>query len=155
MANPRQLLQTLGLHPLAAFGLVAVDWMLFGAEGAVVTTAITVPVGFALGFACSLVQRHAYKDSWGAALGKGVIMGVLTAIPTGLPSILNAVGGGLGLIHLLQGSQGSGGQADAPQVAGPIDVTPEAPRRIGGPVSPPVLDVEPVVPPPPVDPKGS
>ncbi len=141
MANPRQLLQTLGLHPLAAFSLVAVDWMLFSGDvaSAGVAAAITVPVGFALGLGCSLVQRYGYGDRWGAAIGKGVVMGVLTAIPTGLPGILNALGGGLGVLHLLLPSKGPLAQPDdtVPQI---VDITTEeaAPlRAIAGPPPPP------------------
>lgn len=146
MANPRQLLQTLGLHPLAAFSLVAVDWMLFSGDvaSAGVTTAISIPVGFLLGLGCSLIQRHAYKDSWGAALGKGVVMGVITAIPTGLPGILNAVGGGLGLVNLLLPSTATSTDSGTvpARIAAPIDIEPEPPRAIAGPPPPP---------PPPVD----
>ncbi|MBN1336045.1 MAG: hypothetical protein JXB39_08805 [Deltaproteobacteria bacterium] len=143
MADPRQLLKTLGLHPLAAFSLVAVDWMLFSGDVASVglTTAITVPVGFALGLGCALVQRHAFKDSWGAALGKGVVMGVLTAIPTGLPGILNAVGGGMGLLHLLRPSSDTQGAQPPRQIVDVITEEAESPRRIAA--SPPA-------PPPPV-----
>jgi hypothetical protein len=87
-----------GLHPLVAFALVAIDWMLFtGLEipslGAL--AAVSALVAAALFPPCVLVQRYAYGDSWGAAIGKSALGSLITAIPTGLPSALT---GGLGVL---------------------------------------------------------
>jgi hypothetical protein len=73
----------IGLHPLVAFGMIAVDMMLFTEEAATVgvALALTVPIALALTVPCVLLQRYAYGDSWGAAMGKGMMVGVLTAIP--------------------------------------------------------------------------
>src|SRR5438876_1147340 len=87
---PGGMLQVFGLHPLAAFGMIAVDWMLFGEEAATFGAgwAVSVPIAAFLTLACILVQRHMYKDSWGAAMAKGIIIGLLTAIPTAIPTLL-------------------------------------------------------------------
>jgi hypothetical protein len=96
--------KTYGLHPLVAFAMFAIDWMMFGSEAATLGASIlvTIPVGIALAIPCALVQRHAYKDSWGAAWGKGLIVGLLTAVPSPLPSPLTAGWGVVGLIGLLK-----------------------------------------------------
>lgn len=103
MSPVRKFLQTVGLHPLAAVGLVAVDIMLFGGEvgSAGVGVAVSIPVGFVLGLAGCLLQKFSYGDNWGTAIGKGLVMGVLTAIPTSLPSVLTGGGGVLGLAKML------------------------------------------------------
>jgi len=95
----------LGLHPLSAFAMVAIDWMLFSGE--VVTVAVSWPVsiGVAVGLTvpCILIQRYGMKEAWGLAVGKGLLIGVLTAIPTSLPSIATFGGGLLGLASVLAG----------------------------------------------------
>lgn len=103
MSGFQNISQSLGLHPLVGFGMVAVDLMLFGGEAATVgvTWAISVPVAVALMLPCVLLQRFAYGDSWGAALGKGLLIGLLTAIPTPLPALVPLIGGGLGLMRML------------------------------------------------------
>ena len=69
--------QTFGLHPLTAFGLFAVDWMLFGEEVATagVGWLISLPVGAALGLAAFLIQKHAYKDETLPAFAKALLVG--------------------------------------------------------------------------------
>ena len=100
--NP--LLQKFGLHPLVAFCMIAVDWMMFAEDSVlgpigwtiscIVAAVITVP--------CILLQFYTYKDSWPVAISKGLIIGVLTAIPTPLPSIITATSGVLGTIGTLK-----------------------------------------------------
>lgn len=104
MPTDRSALQSLGLHPLAAVGLIAIDAMLFGAESATGGAALilTIPTGFALGIATALLQRHSYGDTWGPAIGKALVLGVLTAIPTPLPSLVTGASGMLGLIKMLR-----------------------------------------------------
>lgn len=104
MPPARSPLQSLGLHPLAAAGLIAIDAMLFGAESATAGTALilTIPAGFLLGIATALLQKHSYGDTWGPAIGKALVLGVLTAIPTPLPSIVTGASGMLGLIKMLR-----------------------------------------------------
>lgn len=87
------MLTRLGIHPLAALGVIAVDSMLFG--GTVLTGGpgwlVSVPVGVALGVAVGLIQhRGPAHDDLGLAAGKGIMIGVLTAIPTPLPSLIGA-----------------------------------------------------------------
>ncbi len=84
----------LGLHPLVAFGMVAVDMMLFGGEMASggVGLAVTIPIALALTVPCVLLQRYSYKDGWGEALGKGLMVGVLTAIPLPIGSPVTILG---------------------------------------------------------------
>ena len=98
-----RLCQLFGLHPLVAFGMLAVDFMLFGGEGASlgVSWPISVAVAAALTVPSILLQRSVYRDSWGAAAGKGILIGVLTAIPTPLPSIIPLLGGVAGTVRLL------------------------------------------------------
>ena len=91
-----------GLHPLVAVALFAVDMMLFGEEAATagVGVALTIPAGLALAVPAYLLQRHAYGDSRAVALGKALMVGVLTAIPTPLPSALTLAGGVFGFFDL-------------------------------------------------------
>ena len=107
--SARVVLTTLGIHPLAAVGVIAVDSMLFG--GTVVTGgigwAISVPVGIALAVAVSLIQRRGSPhDDLGLAVGKGLIVGVLTAIPTPLPSALVAGAGTVGAVTMFRNRRG-------------------------------------------------
>lgn len=99
----RSFLQKVGIHPLAAAGLILCDLMLFGGEAATLGAgmALSLPVGVALGLASILLQRFSYRDDWGTAIGKGLILGVLTAIPTALPSVVTGGGGALGLVRFL------------------------------------------------------
>ncbi len=103
--------RTVGLHPLTAFGMIVVDWMLFAAEGATLNAAWPVSIGVAIALTvpCILLQRYGYKDSWGLAIGKGMIVGVLTAIPTPLPSVVSLTGGALGTTSMLLGDGKSDG----------------------------------------------
>ena len=95
------MLRTLGIHPLAAVGVIAVDSMLFGGTVATAGTGwvVSVPVGIALAVAVCLVQRRGSPhDDLGLAVGKGLIVGVLTSIPTPLPSVLVAGAGTAGAV---------------------------------------------------------
>ena len=105
------MLTILGIHPLAAVSVIAVDLMLFG--GTVSTGgmgwAVSVPVGIALAIAVSLVQRRGSPlDDLGLAVGKGLIVGVLTAIPTPLPSVLVAGAGTTGAISMFRNNRRKG-----------------------------------------------
>ncbi|HEU4326491.1 MAG TPA: hypothetical protein VFS21_25340 [Roseiflexaceae bacterium] len=116
MSGFQNISQTLGLHPLVGFGMVAVDLMLFGGEAATVgvTWAVSVPVALALAIPCVLLQRYSYGDSWGVAVGKGALIGLLTAIPTPLPALVSLVGGGLGLARMLGKNSPAPRQLDEP-----------------------------------------
>lgn len=107
MAHFLAFCRLVGLHPLSAFAMVAVDWMLFGGEATTLAVSwpVSVAVAFFLAIPCILVQRFAMKDHWGLAIGKGMIIGVLTAIPTSLPSILTFGGGVLGAAALIGGKK--------------------------------------------------
>ena len=97
------MLTTVGIHPLAAVGVVTVDSMLFGgtmATGGVGWTA-SVPVGIALGVAVGLIQLRGH-DALGLAVGKRLMVAVLTAIPTPLPSALVAGAGTAGAFTMLR-----------------------------------------------------
>jgi hypothetical protein len=102
----RTFCQTFGLHPLAAFGMIAIDWMLFGEEVATagVGWVLSLPVGAVLAIAVMLIQKYAYKDSTGVAIGKGLMLGLLTAIPTGLPSLGTLPFAALGVVNVLKRS---------------------------------------------------
>ena len=71
------LFQTMGLHPVAAFAAVAVDWMLFGGSLATmgIGWAVSIPVGLALGAGVALVQQseRGFNDDWAPAVGKGYL----------------------------------------------------------------------------------
>ena len=99
------MLTTVGIHPLAAVGVIAVDSMLFG--GTVASVGVgwgaSVPVGLAVGVAVGLIQRRgSLPDDLGLAVGKGLMVAVLTAIPTPLPSALVAGAGTAGAVNLLR-----------------------------------------------------
>lgn len=87
-----------GLHPFVAFGMVAVDMMLFGGEAATggVALTVTIPIALALTVPCVLLQKYSFGDNWGAALGKGLMVGVLTAIPFPIGSPVTILGAILG-----------------------------------------------------------
>ena len=102
------MLATLGIHPLAAVVVVAVDSMLFG--GTVITGSvgwlISIPVGTVLGVATGLVQRHGSpRDNRGFAVGKGLLVTVLTAIPTPLPALLVVGSGAAGAYNMRRQKQ--------------------------------------------------
>ena len=103
MNNTTHIFRTLGLHPLTAVGMIAVDGMLFAAEAGTLSALwpVSVAVAAALTIPCILVQRYGYKDPWGLAVGKGMMVGVLTAIPTPLPSVISFTGGALGTASML------------------------------------------------------
>ena len=99
------MLATVGIQPLAALGVIAVDSMLFG--GTVVTGGVgwgaSVPVGIALGVGVGLLQHFGSpRDDLGLAAGKGIIIAVLTAIPTPLPSLLIGGAGTAGAVKMLR-----------------------------------------------------
>ncbi len=119
MTKIQQLCALLGLHPLVAFGMIAVDMMLFGGESVTVGISwpISVAVGAVLTVPCILIQKYGMKEHWGLAIGKGMLIGVLTAIPTPIPSALSLVGGGLGTAALLgSGSKAKQAQEDAEEM---------------------------------------
>jgi hypothetical protein len=103
MEKVNEFCQNFGLHPFVGFGMIAVDWMLFGSEAATlgVGWGVSVLVALALTPPCILIQKYSYKDSWGASAGKGLLVGVLTAIPTGLPSIVTFGGAAIGTARYL------------------------------------------------------
>ena len=92
------MLHKVGLHPLTAFAMILVDWMLFGSDVTGIGWGISCLIAMALVVPCVLIQRFAYKDDWGLALAKGMIVGIITAIPTPLPAILTAAGGVAGAL---------------------------------------------------------
>jgi len=89
MEKVKSFSQMFGIHPIVAFSLFAIDWMLFGSELVTLGTdwVITAPIGLLLGIAAMFVQRYGFKDDLGVAIGKGLLLGLLTAIPTALPSL--------------------------------------------------------------------
>ena len=91
-------LHKLGLHPLAAFGMLVVDWMLFSADATGVGWFISCMVAAVLVIPCVLIQKFAYKDDWSIAIAKGIIVGIISAIPTQIPAILTGAGGIMGAI---------------------------------------------------------
>lgn len=95
-----RLAQSLGLHPLVAFGMFAADWMLFGGEAGSggIGLVVTIPVALALAIPSVLIQRYSFGDHWGAAIGKGLLVGVLTAIPMPIGSPVTLAGGVIGLL---------------------------------------------------------
>jgi hypothetical protein len=103
MSKLLQICNTLGLHPIVGFGMFALDWMLFAAEGATLGAFWPISIGVAVVFtiASILVQKYDFKEEWGLAIGKGLMVGVLTAIPTPLPSFVPFVGGAMGTAALL------------------------------------------------------
>ena len=96
----KHIIQTIGLHPLVAFGMVVVDMMLFGADASGVGWFLSCVVAAALTLPCILLQRYAYRDKWITAISKGCIVGLITAIPTPLPAILTGIGGVMGMLGI-------------------------------------------------------
>lgn len=98
-----QFCQMMGLHPLVGFGMFAIDWMLFVAEGSTFggSWPISIGVAIVLTITSVLVQKYGFKEGWGLAIGKGLMVGCVTAIPTALPSVVPLVGGALGTVALL------------------------------------------------------
>ena len=97
------LARTLGLHPLVALGMIAIDIMLFGAEGisAGLGIPVTTTIALVLIIPCVFIQKYAFNDNWGAAIGKGTMVGLLTAIPTALPSVITMGAGVLGTMSMI------------------------------------------------------
>lgn len=95
----------MGIHPLVGFGMFAIDWMLFAAEGATLGVGWPISIGVAivLTIPCILIQKNGFQDGWGLAIGKGLLIGILTAIPTALPSFIPLSGGAMGTAVLLFG----------------------------------------------------
>jgi len=104
-----QFCQLFGFHPLVAFGMLAVDWMLFGQESVTlgITWPISIAVAAALAIPCALIQKFGMIDQWGLAIGKAAIVGILTAIPTPLPSTATFIAGTLGTVALIADSRRS------------------------------------------------
>jgi len=100
--GPGSTAETLGIHPLNATILVALDVMLFGGEMAsgFLLTVLSVLVSFALVLPTMLVQRYAYKDGWILAFAKSLLLALLMAIPTAIPSAITAALGVTGAIAL-------------------------------------------------------
>jgi hypothetical protein len=95
--------QFIGIHPLVALGILAVDSMLFAGEAATLGASllISIPVAVVLGIITTLVQRNTFGDDWMLSIGKGLLIGVLTAIPTPLPSVVTTALGVVGTPHLI------------------------------------------------------
>lgn len=94
-----------GIHPLVAFAMFALDYMLFtGLEvpSMGLLAALSAFVGFAMIVPCALVQMYSYKDSPGAAWGKAALVGLLVACPSPIPSLLYAPFGVIGAIGMAQ-----------------------------------------------------
>jgi hypothetical protein len=103
--NPHQL-ATRGLaamfelHPAVAFGTVACDLGLHGAD--VVSAGLLIPfsalAGVVLGVIAYRSQKRFCGDDHESALVKGLIVGLLTAIPSPLPYVLFIPAGLLGWV---------------------------------------------------------
>lgn len=100
--NFEKFARQMGVHPLIGFGLFAIDFMMFAAEGATLGRAMicTIPIGLLLMIPTVLIQKNSFNESWGAAIGKGMLLGILTAIPTPLPGVASIGAGILGNIAL-------------------------------------------------------
>lgn len=86
-----RLAAALGIHPVPAIVVIAVDGMLFGTAVATLGTGwlISIPVAIVMAVAVVLFQhRGSPQDDLALAVAKGLFVGVLTAIPTALPSLL-------------------------------------------------------------------
>jgi hypothetical protein len=101
----KKFLQTVGLDPLAAFAVIAIDFMLFAPDSTGVGWPISCIVALLLVLPCVLLQRFSFGDKWIVAIAKGIIVGILTAIPTPLPSIVTSVVGLAGLLSQIAGKQ--------------------------------------------------
>ncbi len=102
MEKAKSFSQMFGIHPIVAFSLFTIDWMLFGSELVTLGTdwVITAPIGIVLGIAAMFVQRYGFKDELGVAIGKGLLLGLLTAIPTALPSLAMIPFAAIGAVKL-------------------------------------------------------
>ncbi len=98
-------LQTVGLDPLVAFAVIAIDFMLFAPDSTGIGWVISCIVGFLLIFPCILLQHFSFGDKWMVAVAKGVIVGILTAIPTPLPSVVTGAVGVAGLLSQINRKQ--------------------------------------------------
>ena len=98
-------LQAIGLDPLVAFAVIAIDFMLFGPDSTGIGWIISCIVGLLLIVPCSMVQHFSFGDRWMAAFAKGVIVGILTAIPTPLPSVVTFSVGVAGLLSQIKRNQ--------------------------------------------------
>lgn len=94
----KNMLHKIGLHPLVAFGMLVVDWMLFGTDATGVGWGISIAVAVVLIIPCILAQKYSYGDDWAMAIAKGLLVGLITAIPPPLPSVITGVGGILGVV---------------------------------------------------------
>lgn len=85
-----------GLHPMAAGGMICLDWMLFtGLElpSGFLLTFVSFFVGMAFAVPVALLQRYTSKDDWGTAIAKAFTVGILTAVPSPLPDFAIAAWG--------------------------------------------------------------
>ena len=100
--RPASTADTLGIHPLNAAVLIALDFMLFSGEMAsgFLLTVLSMMVAFMLVLPSMLVQRFAYKDGWILSFAKSLFLAILTAIPTALPSTITAALGVTGAVAL-------------------------------------------------------
>lgn len=98
-------LQTIGLDPLVAFAVIAIDFMLFAPDSTGVGWIVSCIVAALLVMPCILLQRFSFGDNWKVAIAKGVIVGILTAIPTPLPAIATSVVGVAGLLSQINRKQ--------------------------------------------------
>ena len=101
----KKFLQTIGLDPLVAFAVIAIDFMLFAPDSTGVGWVISCIVALLLVFPCILMQRFSFGDKWIVAIAKGIIVGILTAIPTPLPSIATFAVGLAGLASQINRKQ--------------------------------------------------
>ncbi len=91
-------LQTIGLDPLVAFAVIAIDLMLFAPDATGVGWVVSCIVASLLVFPCILLQRFSFGDNWKVAIAKAIIVGILTAIPTPLPAVVTSAVGVAGLL---------------------------------------------------------
>ena len=101
----KQFLQIIGLDPLVAFAVIAIDFMLFAPDSTGVGWVISGIVALLLVFPSIMMQRFSFGDKWAVAIAKGIIVGILTAIPTPLPSIATFAVGVAGLISQINRKQ--------------------------------------------------
>lgn len=101
MVKIRQISQFLGVHPLVAIVVVALDVMLFSVEAGTLGAGwvVSILAAIVLTIGCVLMQKYGSGDEWGLAIGKGLLIGIITAIPTPLPSFITL---GLGAVALLR-----------------------------------------------------
>jgi hypothetical protein len=90
-----------GIHPLAAFGMIAVDLMLFSSDVTGIGWLLSCAIAGALTIPCLLLQKFSYLDNWPLAISKALLVGLLTAIPTPLPSFVTGSSGVAGIAGMV------------------------------------------------------